>query len=1023
MVCYKVVMLRLKKTRIAATFFVTLMLISISVIALSPIVKADENQGNYAASSQLDGAILDHQLYYYIVGCFYRENIRHQDESQINDWSWLDNGGDQSSGVRGGMYSNVAPNCADSSSMAEAMGRFFPDQTGLHIFCQLEFAYSLEYGGRGGAGTKGLPRTPESCEAGKGLGGKWDGSDNGNAHTFQRDSIVKLLNTTAAGRAAQNFSPAQEYVRSYRTLMNACKITLTDQYDSSANPAGNNDKLYQVRVVTLDDKGKPIYEDWLGTTTYDPQEKPSWPAGLDGLNYVAPGTDKFNVPLVSTTGDGIKVKNCGDLASDVRKYAPDYIAYLEAHPDEGVVTVTGTDGSTGPEIKCADEWNLLSLTNPLDWLSCSVLKGFTVAAKAYDNLISGMLCINESQIFGAKSTCTGDPAGTNSTSDSFHQSWSIFRLIALGLLAIAGLVMIISQALGFELFDSYTIKRVLPRILIAGVAITLSWQLMTFAVTMSNALGIGVRALIYAPFNSAEYEVILSGGAGAIGSLFAGGAFVALGAIGLLSFVATALLAILLAFFVLVLRNILIVLLILTAPVAIAAYTLPNTEKYFKIWWDWLLRALLAFPIITAFIAIGHVFAAIASTMGGTLSSFIAFAAYFAPYFLIPTAFKMSGGALGAISGMVHDRGKGGFDRLKGFRQNQTAHRMQDLRAGSLHGAAYDRLGINNLGRRANAGWRGRFGAGDRGRAVLATDAGVQVAEALKSNPRLAQFGMTNDDGNAVLALSGGTHAGARAAALELFGADTERAERAVAAASGIGFTRANAGAALKSLAQNKSRAVEAGRTDIIRNGVDRLAGDNDQLRDDLVGGFAFDSRQAGRVDLGGMNWGLSEGRAQFGAQAHAYAQNLAGVGNAITPDHMRQAEADLSMLDGIGRTKVQDIVGGHGAGMQQAIDTSLRMLQHGDEGQRQRAATRLLEFQQNITGASEENETIINRGLAQAGISYDGSNGTVASQLADVVGMDPNDLSRGARIYGDEIPLAQRQQQGQQPPQQPNQP
>lgn len=705
---------------------------------------------------------------------------------------------------------------------------------------------------------------------------------------------------------------------------------------------------------------------------------------------------------------------CIDLVNNANKHAASYAAAVQADPTKQPSSSNPTGGGAdGVGISCGGwHWEDIA-TLAISWITCPIIEGAGHLAGVLEDQIDAMLYINTDQIF-----CENDdnPSQCSATSGSFEQAWNVVRIFALGLLGIAGLLMILSQGLGFEIFDAYTIKKTLPRILVAAIGITLSWRLLYFIVTLSNDLGVGIRSLMYAPFQGTADQLVLGGGAKALGAIFGIGGFLALGVLGGLSFILTALLAILLAFFTLVIRNVLVILLLILAPLAIAAYILPNTEKYWKIWWDWFFKALLAFPIITAIIAAGHIFAGVTSAADkSTLNSVVAFFAYFAPYFLIPAAFRMAGGALATLSGMANDRSRGAFDRLKNYRQNVRQRRAQEWRAGSLHGRAYNALGINNLGRRVNAGWRGRYGFGQQGQSIMAVDAGVQAAQALKNNPRLSQFAMTNDDGNAVLALSGGTHAGAHAAARQLFtdadgNYDEARAQQAIAAANGIGITRENTTAALRGLAQNKSRAVAAGRTDIIRDGIDRLAGNNNQLADDLVGTFAFDSRQSGRADLGGMNWGLRGGRQQFNNQVEAYAQRLAG-GQPVTGEHRRQAMADLSMMDGIARTRVQDIVGGHTAGMQQAVDTAQRFLQYGDAGQRQQAATRLLEFQHNLTGASEDNERIINRALHQAGVSYEGEHGTVAQQLATIVDMDANDLTRGARIFGDEVPQGARDQ------------
>src|SRR6185312_3712285 len=120
-------------------------------------------------------------------------------------------------------------------------------------------------------------------------------------------------------------------------------------------------------------------------------------------------------------------------------------------------------------------------------------------------------------------------------------------------------------------------------------------------------------------------------------------------------------------------------------PVAIVAYILPNTERVYKLWWESFSKALLMFPLIAGFIAAGRVFSAVALHSGGILNGFIGFAAYFAPYFLIPATFKLAGGAIRQIGGFVNDRSRGGFDRLRNFRANQMKNRVNRARTGGLY--------------------------------------------------------------------------------------------------------------------------------------------------------------------------------------------------------------------------------------------------------------------------------------------------------------------------------------------------
>lgn len=328
------------------------------------------------------------------------------------------------------------------------------------------------------------------------------------------------------------------------------------------------------------------------------------------------------------------------------------------------------------KVQCETSWN------PLSWFMCPLIFLFQEAVNLFDKQINDMLDIKTNDYFGS-STKAGQ---------GFKQVWSNMRTISLAILVIAGLIMIISTAIGIGVFDAYTVKKIFPRLMIAIIGISISWPLVIFIIEASNALGLGVRGIIQAPFKDAfDSAVKLGGGQQTLGVAAIGIAGMAFGTIGLLSMVATAFLAALLAFLVLVLRQIVVIFLAIMAPVAIAAYVLPNTQKYSKLWWETFSKTLLAFPIISGFIAIGRVFSVVTvnisggDTNAGTLRGLIAFIAYFAPYFIIPKAFSMAGGALGNLSGMVNDRSKGAFDRLSNFRGNRAKDRVKRFRSGGVY--------------------------------------------------------------------------------------------------------------------------------------------------------------------------------------------------------------------------------------------------------------------------------------------------------------------------------------------------
>lgn len=339
---------------------------------------------------------------------------------------------------------------------------------------------------------------------------------------------------------------------------------------------------------------------------------------------------------------------------------------LDPGPDQA--PAADPQGSGDPELDCGFDGG------SLNWLLCPVLKIVNKALDGLDNAINDLLQVNQDDIFG-----------NTDSGKTYHAAWQSFEGLGLGIVIAAALIMIISQALGFEFFDAYTIKKVMPRLVIAIIGIALSWELMKWFIGFTNDLGMGVRALIYYPFTQISHNAnMLSSGSGIILTLFLSGAALGLGFMGILSLGATALLALFMAFIVLVLRKLVIIVLVLFAPLAIAAYVLPNTNGLYKIWHESFTKALLMYPIIMGFLAAGRVLAVTSAHPGANaVDQLIGIVAYIIPYFLIPTTFRFAGGALRTLGGFVNDRSRGAFDRLKKYRGNKVAENMHAMKTGN----------------------------------------------------------------------------------------------------------------------------------------------------------------------------------------------------------------------------------------------------------------------------------------------------------------------------------------------------
>ena len=154
---------------------------------------------------------------------------------------------------------------------------------------------------------------------------------------------------------------------------------------------------------------------------------------------------------------------------------------------------------------------------------------------------------------------------------------------------------------------------------------------------------------------------------------------VCLGGVFLLGFYVV--LAFFVAFFVLLLRKIFVLLLVIILPLALIAWIIPGTEKYWKNWSNNFTRLLLMFPLIMALIAGGRIFAYLATDPLGVIfrpqlatydlgplsvpyfaaagdfaTLAIIILAFFAPYFLLPMTFKWGGSLMGMVADAIDRR-------------------------------------------------------------------------------------------------------------------------------------------------------------------------------------------------------------------------------------------------------------------------------------------------------------------------------------------------------------------------------
>lgn len=378
------------------------------------------------------------------------------------------------------------------------------------------------------------------------------------------------------------------------------------------------------------------------------------------------------------------------------------------------------------------------------WFFCQIIDGLSGAASdLYNNFIQPFLETKPIQLTDVQT----DPSQT-------YNIWKNFRLYGDVFLVIALLVIVFGESIGGGLIDAYTAKKVLPRLLVAAILINISIYLVAFAVDITNIIGNGIGELIEQPFkNAGTFQLKVGGGTASFGlgivsagSLWAVASGGALLEFLLVFFLIPAFLALLAVLITIIIRTGLIVFLVLVSPVAFALYCLPNTEQYFRKWWDLLFRTLLIYPIIAVLFALANVLSiTITSASSGGLqqpiAQLIGVIALFVPLFLIPYSFRIAGGMLGRVHDIATDvrkrahTGIVGSERDQGSWRNKTRQKLSQRQSElGLDGPA---LGDNFRAVPGSQKWRqnrqARRGASRilKGQSFLEND---RVAQANKGN-------------------------------------------------------------------------------------------------------------------------------------------------------------------------------------------------------------------------------------------------------------------------------------------------
>ena len=301
----------------------------------------------------------------------------------------------------------------------------------------------------------------------------------------------------------------------------------------------------------------------------------------------------------------------------------------------------------------------------LGWLVCPTTGKVSEAVDFLYDKIEDVLAVNPVEMKD------GSP---------IFEIWKYFQSVTNILFIVFLLVVVLSQITGVGI-TNYGIKKALPKLIIAAVLVNLSFYICSLAVDVSNILGDGLRGIFESIANSVSVEGeavsnevalaqmynALAGGT----ALTIGGAVIAFetGAIWMLIPLALgALVSVVIGLITIAMRQAVVTLLIMIAPLAMVAYILPNTEVWFRKWRHLLFQMLVFYPAFSLLFGASSIagWAIIVSASNG-FTVLIGVAVQVFPLFFSWSLMKMSGTFLSAINTKLNTLASGAVGGVRGW--------------------------------------------------------------------------------------------------------------------------------------------------------------------------------------------------------------------------------------------------------------------------------------------------------------------------------------------------------------------
>jgi hypothetical protein len=350
-------------------------------------------------------------------------------------------------------------------------------------------------------------------------------------------------------------------------------------------------------------------------------------------------------------GDTSKAKT---IASNMKSITVDDLKKIaEEAREKAIDELTKEEESEENTKTCGTE------VTGIGWIICPITNAAIGFADTIWSIFEGMLRTSPLRQSGG------------SDNGMYFETWQNIRNIANVLFIIVFLLVVFSQVSNIGL-SNYGIKKMLPRMIMAALAINLSFFIVQIAVDIANVLGSTIldvfeNAIVVKP--EIKWENVLSDivGGAAVGTLTVFGVGFATAAgltmpliILLVLLLIPAVVGLVAGFLTLVIRSALIPIIAIFAPLAFVAYIFPNGQSLFDKWRKTFTALLLLYPLSAIYFGALKFVAAIMINAQGVLERMVGHGLLFMGCFVV-LGIALKGNA---ITGKVFGSIQGGINKV-----------------------------------------------------------------------------------------------------------------------------------------------------------------------------------------------------------------------------------------------------------------------------------------------------------------------------------------------------------------------